>query len=99
MAGRNREGGRVGPAGDAECRAVVVTLNCAVMPEVPETMTDGVPGAQLAAAGAPMQLKLTVWLNPPLEPSVTVKLVDCPAVTVAELDVGVIEKSPFPLPL
>ena len=45
-------------------------------------------------AGAPLQLKVTVWLNPPAGVTATVYLATCPGITVAvgEED-GVTEKS------
>jgi len=51
--------------------AVVVTLTVILVAEVP-----GVTGlgetVQVASEGAPVQVKLTLWLNPPSPPTVKV---------------------------
>jgi hypothetical protein len=47
-------------------------------------VTDGVAKAQLAWLGSAPQLKATAVANPPAGVTVTVKVADWPAVTVAE---------------
>jgi hypothetical protein len=61
---------------------VVVTLTVTLLPgaaEVGET-------AQVDSEGAPVQLKVTAWLNPPSPPTLNVKLAICPGETVCDDD-------------
>jgi hypothetical protein len=41
---------------------------------------------QVASEGAPVQVKLTLWLNPFSPPTLKVYVADCPGATVAEVE-------------
>jgi hypothetical protein len=65
--------------------AVVVTLTVIFVAELPGV--TGVGGTvQVASEGAPVQVKLTLWLNPPSPPTLKVYVADCPGATVAEVE-------------
>lgn len=75
---------------------VTVTVACAAL--TPSGVTD--PGAteQEACSGAPLQLKDTLWLNPPMGATFKVYVAEDPAETVAELGEAATEKSePVPV--
>ena len=86
-----RRGDRGGTWGRCRVRgalteaAVVVTLTVTFVAEPP-----GVTGlgetVQVASDGAPEQVKLTLWLNPPSPATLKVYVVDCPGATVAEVE-------------
>ena len=71
-------------------------------------MTCWLPGAagfgetvQVASVGAPVQVKLTLWLNPPSPATPKVYVADCPGAMVAEVEEpegGATVKS-WPVPL
>ena len=53
---------------------------------------------QVERSGAPEQLKLTIWLNPPSDSTVSVNVAVPPAVTLAEVEfVESVKPSPLPV--
>jgi len=86
-----RPGDRGGTGGSGRERgtltegAVVVTLTVIFVAELP-----GVNGlgetVQAASEGAPVQVKPTLWLNPPSPATLKVYVADCPDATVAEVE-------------
>jgi hypothetical protein len=85
-----RPGARGGTGGMGRDRgtltegAVVVTLTVTFVAELP-TVT-GFGTVQVAPEGAPVQVRLTLWLNPPSPAIVKVYVADCPGATVAEVE-------------
>jgi hypothetical protein len=85
-----RPGDRGGAGGSRRERgalteaAVVVTLTVILVAELP-----GVTGlgetVQVASEGAPAQVRLTLWLNPPSPATPKVYVTDCPGEAVAEV--------------
>jgi hypothetical protein len=77
--GSGRERGAISEA------AVVVTLTVIFVAEPP-----GVTGlgetVQVASEGAPVQVKVTVWLNPPSPARLKVYVADCPGLTAAKVE-------------
>jgi len=86
-----RPGDRGGTGGSGRERgtltegAVVVTLTVIFVAELP-----GVNGlgetVQAASEGAPVQVKPTLWLNPPSPATLKVYVADCPGATVADVE-------------
>ena len=101
-----RPGDRGGTGGSGRERgvltegAVVVTLTMIFVAELP-----GVNGlgetVQVASEGAPVQVKPTLWLNPPSPPTLKVYVADCPGATVAEVGEpdGAASAKSWPIPL
>jgi hypothetical protein len=65
--------------------AVVVTVTVTLVAELPAVTGFG-ETVQAASEGAPVQAKLTLWLNPPSPPRLKVYVADCPGATVAEVE-------------
>src|SRR5208337_248779 len=92
--GSGRERGRLTEG------AVVVTLTVTFVAELP-----GVNGlgetVQVASEGTPVQVKLTLALNPPSPATLKVYVADCPGATVAEVeepdDAASVKSWPVPL--
>src|SRR5579872_7062835 len=72
---------RLQPANEA---AAVETLTVSAVGELPLGMVDGGETAQLALAGAPLQLKETTWLNPARLATLSEYWAVCPGATVAD---------------
>jgi hypothetical protein len=66
--------------------AVVDTLTISAVAELPPGVAEGGETEQLAAAGAPLQVNDTDWLNPPTAAMLSEYCAVCPGVTVAEPD-------------
>jgi hypothetical protein len=81
---RGRAGGRGRERGALTEGAVVVTLTVTLVPELPAV--TGVGTVQVASEGAPVQVRLTLWLNPPSPAIVKVYVADCPGATVSEVE-------------
>jgi len=66
--------------------------------ELPRVAEEAV---QVASEGGPVQVKLTLWLNPPRPPTLKVYVADCPGVTVADVeepdDAARVKSWPVPL--
>jgi len=67
-------------------RAVVVTVMLNGTEDAPLTFTEETEGVQIASAGAPLQEMLTEPLKPLRGFTCRLKMADCPADTVAEVD-------------
>jgi hypothetical protein len=83
------------PAGTSECM-VVLTLIVIGRGDAPVMFCVAGEGAQVAPTGAPLQTTVTGPVRPPIGLNTKVKLVDCPAAIVAELELpgaGSTEKS------
>jgi hypothetical protein len=63
--------------------AVVVTLTVIFVAELPAVTAFGT--VQVASEGAPVQVKLTLWLNPPSPAIVKVYVAACPGATAFEV--------------
>jgi hypothetical protein len=76
-------GGRCRERGALSDDAVVVTVTVIF---VAELLGVSVVGATVHVAfeGAPVQVRLTLWLNPPWPATAKVYVADCPAETVAD---------------
>src|SRR5579864_2001374 len=79
-------------------RAVVVSVTLAVAGSLPSRVTCDGEIEQLLAAGAPLQLNVTVPLNPPTGVTDVVKLADCPAAMETSDGAAEIAKSALPPP-
>jgi hypothetical protein len=85
-----RPGDRGGTGGSGRERggltegAVVVTLTVTFVAELPGVTGVG-ETVQVASEGAPVQVKPTLWLNPPSPVKLKVYAADCPGATVAEV--------------
>jgi hypothetical protein len=66
----------------ADPLAIVVSVTVAVAACVPSSVTDEGEIEHVAAVGAPAQLHVTVWLNPPCGATDTVKFAVPPAAIV-----------------
>ena len=75
--GRGRERGALSEA------AVVVILTVRVVGELPTVAGFG-ETVQVASEGAPVQEKLTLWLNPPSPPALKAYVAVCPGETVCD---------------
>jgi hypothetical protein len=78
---------------------VVVTVTVTFVAELPAV--TGVGTVQVASEGAPAQVKLTLWLNPPSPAIVKVYVAGCPGATASEVEepeAGASMKS-WPVPL
>ena len=73
----------LGPGGVID-RTAVLTVTWLVTGLAPSGVTEPGETEQLDCAGRPLQLKLTVPLNPPAGVTVSVKLAESPATTVTE---------------
>src|SRR5439155_3826390 len=73
----------LGPGGAID-RTAVPTVTWLVTGLVPSGVTEPGETEQLDCAGKPLQLNLTVSLNPPEGVTVSVKLTESPATTVTE---------------
>jgi hypothetical protein len=86
-----RPGDRGGTGGSGRERgaltegAVVVTVMVTFVAEVPAVTGFG-ETVQVASEGAPVQAKLTVWLNPPSPATLKVYVADCPGAAVADVE-------------
>lgn len=69
-------------SGGAKLLAVVVSVTVAVFARLPFSVTEEGETEHIAAAGAPVQLHVTVWLNPPCGAADTVKFAVPPAAIV-----------------
>jgi len=82
---RGETGGSGRKRGALTEAAVVVTLTVTFVAELP-----GVNGlgetVQVASDGAPEQVKLMLWLNPPSPATLKVYVADCPGATAAEVE-------------
>jgi hypothetical protein len=63
--------------------AVVVTVTVTFVAELPAVTGFGT--VQVASEGAPVQVRLTLWLNPHSPAIVKVYVADCPGATAAEV--------------
>jgi hypothetical protein len=81
---RGGSGGRGRERGAQIEGAVVVTLTVTFVAELPGVTGVG-ETVQVASEGAPVQVKLTLWLNPPSPAKLKVYAADCPGATVAEV--------------
>lgn len=78
------ERGGVGTLEGGTISAVVVTVTVDVTDVTPSAgVTEAGAGVHVADAGAPVQASATAELNPPIGVTVTVKVAELPAVTVA----------------
>jgi len=79
--------------------AVVVMLTVTFVGELPAVTGFGT--VQVASEGAPVQVRLTLWLNPPSPAIVKVYVADCPGATAAEVEEpeGVANEKSWPVPL
>jgi hypothetical protein len=86
-----RSGDRSGAGGSGRERgaptegAVVVTLTVILVAELPGVTVLG-ETVQVTSEGAPVQLKLTLWLNPPSPATLKVYVAVEPGATVAEVE-------------
>ena len=87
------EGGAWGARGRTNVLAVVVTVALAVAGLVPSDVTELGETEQVAAVGAPVQLKETACLNPLVGETARSNVVDWPAEIAAVLGEAVNEKS------
>ena len=62
-----------------------MTLTVIFVAELPGVSVLG-ETVQVASEGAPVQVKLTLWLNPPSPATLKVYVADCPGATVAEVE-------------
>lgn len=78
------ERGGAGTLAGGTIRAVVAIVTVDVTGVIPSAgVTEAGAGVHVADAGAPVQASATAELNPPIGVTVTVKVTELPAVTVA----------------
>ena len=82
--------------GGAEVRRVVVIFKVEVPAVVPLGVTETGEAAQVVCAGNPLHEITTPELKPPKDVTFTVRLVEFPATTVAEVGLTETPKSPPP---
>jgi hypothetical protein len=80
---RTGEAGGGKASGGADALAVVVKVTVAFAESLPSSATDDGETVHVAPAGAPLQFHITVPTKPEAGVAVIVKLVCCPAVSVA----------------
>jgi hypothetical protein len=76
-------GGRCRERGALSEAAVVVTATVIFVAELPGVSVLG-DTVHVDFEGAPVQVKLTLWLNPPWPATAKVYVADCPGETVAD---------------
>ena len=93
VVGESGEGSGGKKKADEVERAVVVMVTVALAFVEPSSVADAGEMVQVAAAGAPEQVQVTVLLKPPLGERETVKLAVSPAVTVLVAGLAAATKS------